>query len=230
MFIRTVTTAAKGHTYYKQRLVESYRTQEGKVRQRVIMELGYIEKDIPKTQWKELSTLLEMRLSGQTAYISHSDKLEKYADMLYSTNVYSKSKSEIAEKIEKEKDYDTIDVNSIKVSEARQVGPEIVAKSLWDELEFESLLKDCEFSENEISVSMALIIGRLINPGAEIETHRWFRNRTALIEMTPADISEIGKDIFYTTGDLLFSICSVPLAKDYLILNQREATSIDIIL
>ena len=204
MFIRTVTTAAKGKKYFKQRLVESYRTQEGKVRQRVIMDLGNIEKDIPKTQWKELSTLLEMRLSGQTAYISHSEILEKFADMLYATNVYSKSKSEITEQMVKERDYDTIDINSIQVSEARQIGPEIVAKSLWDELEFESLLRGFGFSENEISVSMALIIGRLINPGAEIETHRWFRTRTALIEMTPADISGIGKDIFYTTGDLLF--------------------------
>ena len=204
MYIRTVTTTAKGKKYYKQRLVESYRTREGLVRQRVIMDLGNIEKDIPKTQWKELSTLLEMRLNGQTTYISYSEELEKYADMIYAKNVYTKSKSEIMEQTEKEKDFDTIDIGSIQVSEARQVGPEIVAKSVWDELELESFFRSCEFSENEISVSMALIIGRLINPGGETETHRWFQNRTALIEMTPNDISGIGKDIFYTTGDLLY--------------------------
>ena len=204
MFIRTATTTAKGKKYYKQRLVESYRTREGKVRQRVIMDLGNIEKEIPKTQWKELSTLLEMRLNGQTTYISYSEELEKYADMLYATSVYSKSKSEITEQTKKEKDFDTIDINSIQVSEARQVGPEIVAKSVWDELGLESLFRSCEFSENEISVSMALIIGRLINPSGEAETHRWFQNRSALIEMTPNDISGIGKDIFYTTGDLLY--------------------------
>ena len=122
------------------------------------MDLGNIEKDIPKTQWKELSILLEMRLNGQTTYISYSEELEKYADMLYSTNVYSKSKSEITEQTENEKDFDTIDINSIQVSEARQVGPEIVAKSVWDELELESLFSSCEFSENEISVSMALMV------------------------------------------------------------------------
>ncbi len=37
-------------------------------------------------------------------------------------------------------------------------------------------------------------------------TWRWFQEKTALVEMTPEDISGLGKDSFYEVGDLLFEI------------------------
>ena len=58
-------------------------------------------------------------------------------------------------------------------------------------------------SKKQRSLAKAVILGRLINPGSELATWRWFQDRTALIEMTEEDLEGVGKDSFYEIGDLL---------------------------
>jgi len=45
---------------------------------------------------------------------------------------------------------------------------------MWDMLKFSDILKDFGFSTKKITVARALIMGRLIHPGNELATHRWF--------------------------------------------------------
>lgn len=47
------------------------------------------------------------------------------------------------------------------------------------------------------------MLGRLVHPGSELETWRWFQNSTALIEMTEEDLTGLGKDAFYEIGNSL---------------------------
>lgn len=57
MYIREVKTKSKDKTYTVHRLVEAYKTKDGKPRQRVILHLGTL--DVPKNRWKELAFLLQ---------------------------------------------------------------------------------------------------------------------------------------------------------------------------
>jgi len=97
-----------------------------------------------------------------------------------------------------------VDLNSIATSDTRSLGSELVANHMWDKLGFEDILRKCGIRQKRLSVAKALIMGRLLNPSSELETWKWFNNRTALTEMMPTNIAGIGKDIFYETADTLY--------------------------
>ena len=100
------------------------------MRQRVILNLGTI--DIPKSRWKELAFLLEQRYKGQEVFASQSPDLEKAADNLYARAEYYKAKPEAEQKIEDQRELETVDIQSLQVSESRSLGPErAVRKIAW---------------------------------------------------------------------------------------------------
>jgi hypothetical protein len=51
-----------------------------------------------------------------------------------------------------------------------------------------------------------LILGRIISPGSELHTYKWFQNLSSLNEFSNYDLSKTGKESFYIVGDLLFNI------------------------
>jgi len=203
MYIREVKTKIKGKTYIVHRLVEAYKTVEGKPRQRVIMHLGTL--DVPKNRWKELAYLLEQRVLGQTAFLSLTPDLDTLADELHARGSFSKSKPQAQEQAEQERDLATVDLNSVSMSESRSLGPELVCDHMWNKLGFEEILEDCRMKPQQISVAKALILGKLIHPSSELDTWRWLNTRTALVEMTPRDIAGLGKDLYYEVADILYA-------------------------
>jgi transposase len=202
MYIREVKSRLKGKEYRTFRLVESYKTKEGKPRQRVIFHLGNIE--VPKNRWKELAYLLEQRVSGQITFNSLTPELDDVADALFARAEFAKAKSAAQEQRAFERDLVRVDLNSIIATDSRTLGAELVADHMWEMLGFEEILCKCGLRKRQISVAKALIIGRLLNPSSELETHKWLNSRTALIEMLPTDIAGVGKDIFYETADALY--------------------------
>jgi len=208
MFIREVNTrekrGKKGEYYTVHRLVESYRNEEGKPRQRTILHLGTI--DLPENRWKELAFLLEQRYLGQMSFTSRSPDLEQMADDLFARAEFAQARPAAEQKAKDERDLVTVDLNSVRTSQSRSLGPELAVQAVWDDLGLADLLRQNRFSERQVSVAQALVFGKLIEPGSELSTWRWFQDKTALVEMTPEDISELGKDSFYEVGDLLFEI------------------------
>ena len=99
----------------------------------------------------------------------------------------------------------TLDINSMQVSEARSVGPELAVTKMWNDLELSDILRHNGLMDRQISLAQVLVFGKLIVLGSELSTFGWFNEITALGEMTPADIRGLGKDSFYETG-LLYSI------------------------
>lgn len=203
MFIREVKTRIKGQEYTAYRLVEAYRNSEGKPRQRVIMNLGAI--DLPRNRWKELAYLLEQRVLGQVTFESITPELERLADDLYARAQFVHVKPEAERESEEKRDLVHADLNSIRFSQIRSLGPELVVQKQWDDLGMKEILEEAGLTERQISVAQALVFGKLIEPGSELSTWRWFNKKTALCEMTPEDISGLGKDSFYEVGDLIYS-------------------------
>ena len=208
MFIREVKTrkkrGTKGGHYTVHRLVESYRNENGDPRQRTIMHLGTI--DLPENRWKELAFLLEQRYLGQMSFTSRSPDLEQMADDLFARAEFAQARPAAEQKAKDERDLVTVDLNSVRTGQSRSLGPELAVQTVWDDLGLADLLRQNHFSERQVSVAQALVFGKLIEPGSELSTWRWFQEKTALVEMTPEDISELGKDSFYEVGDLLFGI------------------------
>ncbi len=203
MFIREFKTKKKEVIYYNHKLVESYRNAQNKPRQRIIMSLGDL-KDLPKACWKELAFILEQKISGQETFVPSDPALLSLADSLYASADFHQKKVSSQALAAEQQDFVPVDLNSVQMAESRSIGAELVAREMWDRLELAPILSDCGFSDKEIAVAQALILGRLIHPGSELATHRWFNEQSALSELQSCDIHGLGKDSFYAMGDRLF--------------------------
>lgn len=205
MFIRVNKTKNKktNKEYIAHKLVESYKTKDGNVKQRVIMNLGRLE--IPRSKWVELAYLLEQRISGQNTFISSDPELERVADEHFSHMGYVKSKQTNDEVRDQTREFVKIDLNSVSTTESRSLGAELVSNVMWEKLGFEDILANVGMNEKQQSLSKAMILGKLLHPSSERETIQWFQERTSMIEMTPISLVGLGKDSFYEIGDILLA-------------------------
>jgi transposase len=81
----------------------------------------------------------------------------------------------------------------------------MVCQHAWELLGFEKLLKKLHMSQVDIAATRAVLFGRMISPGSEAHTIKWFRTHTALNEFPNMElIKDRGNDLFYEVGDRLY--------------------------
>lgn len=202
MFIReTITTNKKtGVKYTKHCLVESYRIG-GVPRQRVIMQLGSLS--LPKSDWPKLAAILEARLAGQPSLFEDDLELAKLAAHKLDHAKFVEKRHVEKANYQNSQELLVVDFQSFTVSESRSLGPELVAHSFWERLGFDGILRQNGFSITERALAKAVIIGRLVAPDSELATWQWLKHRTALLELLPVDLQDIGKDAVYEISDCL---------------------------
>jgi hypothetical protein len=209
MFIRENKTTNKksGKIYIKHTLVESIRTEKGP-RQRTVMQLGELQLD--RSYWKELAHQLESYLTSSNDLEQLSlfelpseviDELEKQKSIIRYKKEQEASRLKCNEKCEKV--IKKVDINSLTVTECRSLGAELLANNAWDNLDFSSILTECNFTEKEIALAASVIWGRLIFPGSDLKTWKWIRNISSISDFFTADISKIHKDKVYQISDKL---------------------------
>lgn len=203
MFIRKYETVNKktGTIYVTHRLVEAYRTEEGLVRQRVIMQLGTLS--LPKSEWRKLAIALEISLAGQATFFDEDPEIASIAAKSMEHHLLIKSKTNAKTLRIENQEIVSIDLQSIATTESRSLGPELVAVNEWNRLNFDSILKNSGFDDKEIALAKTVIIGRLIEPSSELSTWNWLENRTSLIEMLPYNLENTGKNPVYEIADQL---------------------------
>ena len=210
MYIRKTKTTNKqtGKVYEKHSLVESVRTARGP-RQRLVMTLGQLTLD--KTMWKSLANALESYLHGESEF-EHLDAfwlpeelLQEIETQKLSINYKRSQSPKVTNSTPKQKVFQKIDVDSIKVIESRSLGPELLAHDTWKQLEFEKILIECGFSSKEIALAAAVIWGRLLAPGSDLSTWKWLRKRSSLSEFFNSNIGTIHKDHIYSIADKLLT-------------------------
>lgn len=211
MYIReTVTKNKKTNTKYsKHQLIESVRTENGP-RQRIIMDLGTLT--VPKSEWRKLAALLEARLAGQLSLFEDEAELSKTADSAMQHFDFLQTKQGEKTVRHDQSELVNIDMNSVATAESRSLGPELVGHTMWERLGLDAILHSCGMTRSEQALAKAVVIARLIAPTSDLATWNWLRNQTALLELLPANLSEIGKDAVYEIADQLL-IHKKPLEK-----------------
>ena len=212
MFIRESKTKNKktGTIYIKHTLVESVRTERGP-RQRLVMALGQLTLD--RSLWKSLALALESYLNGEQE-VEHLDLFDLPGPLVDEITfqraaINNKRKTALrlddkpSESKKTKKQIQEVDVNSLSVVENRSLGPELVANNAWEQLGFESILRDCGFNDKEIALSASVIWGRLINPGSDLATWTWLREKSSISDFFSADIARVHKDKIYGISDKL---------------------------
>jgi len=210
MFIRESKTKNKktGKVYIKHSLVQSVRTERGP-RQRVVLTLGRLSVD--RIYWKDLAAALEAFLSGreETLFLDGFELPEEVLSEVARTRAVARRHSyrfenEAADEAAGSVSvFQEVNVASVRCSDSRSLGPEMVAHQAWESLEFNRLLGGFGFSPKEQALAATVIWGRLIQPGSDISTWKWLRERSSLSEFFKADISRIHKDRVYEIADKL---------------------------
>jgi len=148
MYIRKVKKRNRGSdkNYEYLHLVESVRTEKGP-RQRLVLNLRAL--DIPPDRYKELANCIEGMLLGQFDLFSSDPVIEKHAgnavrDILEKRSCEQKhSQAEKSWTKDPAADYREVDVASMEASELRSLGPEYVCHSIWKQLRFDEIFRNC---------------------------------------------------------------------------------------
>lgn len=228
MYIRKVTQKNQktGKQYFTHRLAETYRTPDGKVRQRVLLTLGK-SFDLSPDEWKLLADRAEEIMTGQQSMIPAKKEIEVFAQDIAKRVVkrfsdrkptFTKRKAQpdqsAGSPIEQqtkqakqakqtEKDYHEVDLNSIEYQNVRQIGAEHVGLEIAKELQLDRVLAELKFNRKQINAAMGSIIGRLTFPGSERSTHKYLQHNSALDELLETDFGKLSLNQLYQISDKL---------------------------
>jgi transposase len=196
-------------------LVETYRNAEGKVRQQALLNLGN-HFDVPKEQWKLLADRIEEIRQGQQSLLALDTSLEKESQRIAKLLIqkFSRNESSGSSSLKKNSpppvsDYQTVDVNSLEHQQIRKIGAEHVGYSAAKQLNLEQVLAQSGFNPKQIKVALGSIIGRLVHPGSELNTHRYLTEHSALDELLETDFSNLPLKLLYQISDSLLKYKTV---------------------
>lgn len=216
MYIRKtkIKTGSQGEPYYTYRLVQSVRTGKT-VKQRTVINLGK-NFAIEPEHWPMLTVRIEQILNGQTGQVALFDltqeigealeaKAQRYAALIiqkYAQPVQTPA-SDKADDPLVEADFQTIDLHQIDLLQPRTLGGEALAYQAMEQLQLRQKLGALGFNSPDLAAAIGSIIGRMINPGSERDTHRWLQNNTALGELIDHDFGTTSLTRLYTVADQL---------------------------
>jgi transposase len=210
MFIRKCikTDKVTGKKYFFYQLVEAVRTERGP-RQATLLNLG-ADLEIAPEETKLLANRIEEIVKGIQSLVPSASHIELLARRF--ANELIKKQSEVFQyettheaESEKQCDYHTVDINTLKQEHCRTVGVETVAYAAFKELSLEEKFQELGFSCRQIEVAAAVIIGRLAGPGNELATHHWLKNESGLDEVMETTFQNLALRKVYEIGDLLLS-------------------------
>jgi len=187
MFIREVVKKAKGQEYIQHKLIESYRTDAGP-RQRLILNLGIL--DLSRDKWKILADSIESKLHNTPILfdLERDSEIEGLATHYSKVIINNRLLASDIKIINPKSEYETIDINSVKTSDSKQIGLEHLCLSQLNEYNFDKILTQLKFTENEIIYAKILVIGRASNPGSERDTVKWAKDRSGILELLNSNI------------------------------------------
>jgi transposase len=209
MYIRRTKTktAESGKDSYTYRIVESVRVGT-QVKQRTLLNLG---KDfaIEPTHWPLLAARIDQLLQGSAphqaelfALADDAGQLLEAAAERYSDLIIAKLAQPVATATS-EQDIHSVDINHIEAHQARSIGAETLALHAVRQLQLDQKLAALGFNKIDSSAALGSIIGRMISPGSELQTHDWLQSRTGLGELLDYDFGSLSLTRLYKISDKL---------------------------
>jgi hypothetical protein len=184
--------------YY--RLVESYRNNLYEVRQRTLLSVGFMD-ELSGDQIDQVQKGINDRINGQTRLFNDS-LVGEYVEHIHQ-RLLQENKIDVLCK-DTGKDYETIDLNTLKNKNVREVGSEWMALQVIKQLGIDKFLKDRHWSDENISLALSHIISRAIFPASELKTVRFMQENSSICELTGCDVKKLTKDSLYQISKKLY--------------------------
>ena len=205
MYIKTIRKYSQvektTHTYF--RLSESYRDQRGFPRQRMILGLGRLL-ELPDFDQKVLflERLNELIKGKPTLFRCNDEKIEQLAQHYY---LQLKQKKKIDRATDTEEDFDTVNLNTLRNKNIREVGAESICYQALKQLKIDHYLKNKGWDDEQINLATTHIISRAVYPASEYKTVTWIRENSAVCELTGYNMDKVTKDKLYEISKKLYS-------------------------
>jgi hypothetical protein len=196
------------------RLVESYRNHNDRVCHRTILNAGYLD-ELTTDQLNTIQKILTTKANNNDQPLfdlpfTEDATVIQYVEKFYNRMVAEKRIDVLVEKQTKKpsksgKDLQTIDINSLRNKDVREVGSEWMCYQAMEQLRITSFLKRQDWDEEDIKLAQSHIISRAVYPASELETTRWIKENSSVCELTGYDINAITKDRLYHISKKLYS-------------------------
>jgi transposase len=199
--LRSNSATGKSDSYY--RLVESYRTETGRVNHRTIINVGFLEQSITPEQLNAVARrLTDMYQLKQSLFELQDPIVCNMVTELWG-RIVSENRLDITLYQPNNR---KVDVDSLKHSDVREVGAEWICYNTWQELNIDSVLEANGFTEQEIKFAQTQVITRAVYPASELASARWITENSAITELTGFDIEKVNKDRLYRSALKLSNI------------------------
>ncbi|RLE23348.1 MAG: IS1634 family transposase, partial [Acidobacteria bacterium] len=202
-------------------LIESYRNEEGKPRNRVVISLGNPE--IPEENWRRIARRVEQRLyqrgklfepplpPEQEAMVREwVDTIVRRIDLQgkwQPISTYMKQRSTACPVIRFPRPEPVIDgvlTEGVSHESTAMLGPVLAGLSAWKRLGMDECLKKLGVNDSRIQSAVVSVINRLADPVSEHRLPEWVAG-TALPELLDNDLLKSGKDRYYRASDTLLA-------------------------
>lgn len=234
MYIRKtkIKSGAQGEPYYTYRLVESVRIGKT-VKQRTVINLGR-HFAIAAEHWSLFTARIEQLLNAQTGQAPLFDLHEEMNGALeteaqrYAALIIQKQAQPVefpttaapeSPATTPSTDFQTVDLQQLNLLQPRTIGGESLAFQAMTQLQLPQKLAALGFNSREQQAAIGNIIGRVVHPASERETHRWLQHNSALGELTGHDFGTTSLTRLYKVADKLLT--HKDAIEDFL--SQRES-------
>lgn len=186
---------ATGNDEHYYRLRESFRDACGKVRQKIVMTVGFVP-ELTRMEMSEVGLVLTWKVQQSQMYeipalferdptVRYGDKVAVKADELW-CEMIEKRVFDIPRYVIRESERKArrlVDVNTIRHTDAREVGAENVCLQAIRELQLDTFLRHEGWSERKINATLASLIARTIYSPSEWKTLRLLDENSAAMEL-----------------------------------------------
>lgn len=195
-------TTKERYTIY--RLCESYRF-DGHIRHRTIIGFGKLE-ELPGV---ELKKQLAMRVEEMLKYgtnrlsVGEVDKRAEELALYFYNEIKTKKRYDATPE---GAEWETVDMLSLRNSDAREIGAEWLCKQAFDQLGIDNFLRQEGWPEEKVSLASTHIISRAVYPASELKTTSYIKENSAICELTALDRKKVSKDRLYSISHKLYSV------------------------
>lgn len=188
-------------------LIEAYRDDEGRPRQRVVASLGAAP--IEAAERARIAAAVEKRLRGGEELFEwdYAPATRQWIDRIVRQIDARGRWRPLAEGSPGEPGAERLDgvaVEDIEHEQATALGPSLAAWQAWRDLKLDACLADLGFNEAQRQAAAATVLNRLVEPVSENALVSWLPG-SSLPELLGETLLSAKRDRFYRAGDLLFA-------------------------
>jgi len=213
MFIKhSIKTDKKTAIQYKYlRLCESYRIGN-KTRHRSILTLGVVPPLDTREKQKDFADRIEQLLTGSTLIFFNplSNEIEALAQKFYKKikeqKIVRSNQSPISAQPAEEKDFDTIDLNSLETEDVKELGSEWLCYQAVEQLGIRKFLEQQGWNKNWIDIALIHLISKAVYPASEHKTEQWIEENSSVAELFSVESLTLNRHHLYEASRMLYRV------------------------